>query len=274
MERRSFLELFTGGAVGTMIGYYLGASELLGLQSERTVVERPPDRPEPTPQPTEAPNTPLPETETPTRTSGASTEGFSIYDAFEDGDLGSPGWRAYGLGSGGLAPQNEIGITNTAHSGNYALYLDQGGSISNFAARSELEKITAPEKIVFWIQPAGKDQYTKNNLSLINDGTLVVEFLNHIQNDGLYFRFGETNNESDRKRIRDGAITTSTEQFVEVRLEQINWENATIGRVYVDGELTATGAPFVNQADGFDTIHFEAIGGGGTVFYVDDIGWE
>jgi len=38
MKRRDVLGVVAGGSVGTMFGYYLGAKELLGIQSTRTVV--------------------------------------------------------------------------------------------------------------------------------------------------------------------------------------------------------------------------------------------
>lgn len=118
------------------------------------------------------------------------------------------------------------------------------------------------------------DQYTKNQLRLINGDTIGIRFTNHIQNDGLYFRFGDGNDEEDRNRIRDGAIDPDVERFVQISMREIDWADGTIGEVYVDGEQVATDAPFENDIPGFDTVAFAAIGGGDTVFRVDDIGWQ
>jgi hypothetical protein len=202
-----------------------------------------------------------------------SAQPSNLYADFEDGDLDNPEWSAVGRGSMGLVPENEIGIANDGHDSQHSLYLDQGGSISNFGAESTLANPVSPTQISFWIKPTNADQYTKNDFSLKNDGTVGIDFINHIQNDGLYFRFGETNDEKDRQRVRDGAIDPDTERFVEVRMEQINWQSGTIGEVYVDGDLTTRDAPFRNTVPGFDTVSFGAIGGGGTVFLIDDIGW-
>jgi hypothetical protein len=279
-SRREVLNYIGTGAIGGMVGYYVGARELLGIQSDRVVrvydsgqpTEQPAQQPteQPTQQPTEQP------TEQPTQQSTEQpTEPDRVdqYDGFEDGDLDSPEWDAVGGGPGGLAPENEIGLTSDAHTGDYALYVDQGGSISNFWAVSELDTAISPTTIVFWTQPVGDDQYTKVKYTFARGDDSGIYMNNHIQNDGIYFRFREGNDESDRERVRNRAIPADVGRFVKVRLDRIDWTDATIGDVYVDGELITTDAPFVNQIDGFDTVRFGAVGGGGTVFYVDDIGW-
>ena len=206
----------------------------------------------------------------------ASSSGTSsqIYDDFEDGTLANPGWEAVGGGPGGLAPENQIGTVEGGHDSQYAMYLDQGGSISNFSAQSTLGTTVSPSTISFWLQPTDADQYTKNQFRLSQSDTIGIRFTNHIQNDGLYFRFGDGNDEADRQLIRDSAIGPSIGRFVEVRFEQIDWDNSSIGAVYVDGQLTVRDAPFENAISGFDTVGFAAIGGGDTVLRVDDIGWQ
>lgn len=198
----------------------------------------------------------------------------NLYDGFEDGNLTGPEWRAVGRGSGGLTSANEIGIANEGHDSQYSLYLDQGGSISNFGAESTLARSVSPTRLSFWLQPTSADQYTKNEFRVASSETVGIRFTNHIQNDGLYFRFGETNNERDRERVRDGAIDPDIGRFVEVRLEQVDWAAGTIGEVYIDGERVAENVLFENPIAGFDTVSFGAIGGGGTVFLVDDVGWR
>ena len=197
-----------------------------------------------------------------------------VYDDFEDSDLTNPGWEAVGGGPGGLAPENEIGIAEGGHDSQYAMYVDQGGSISNFSAQSTLNGTVSPSTFSFWLQPTDADQYTKNQLRLVQGDTVGIRFNNHIQNDSLYFRFGDGNDEGDRQLIRDSAIAASVGRFVEVRLEEIDWQNSSIGSVYIDGQLTAQDAPFENSISGFDTIGFAAIGGGDTVFRIDDITWR
>lgn len=204
----------------------------------------------------------------------SSSQPSNLYDDFEDGNLNNPEWSPVGRGSMGLDSANEIGIANDGHDSQHSLYLDQGGSISNFGAESTLATPVSPTRLSFWIQPTSADQYTKNDFRLKSGNTVGIRFLNHIQNDGLYFRFGETNDEKDRQRVRDGAITPDTGRFVEVRMEQINWTGGTIGEVYVDGNLVTRDAPFENAVSGFDTVSFGAIGGGGTVFMIDDVSWR
>lgn len=204
----------------------------------------------------------------------SSNPSSQIYADFENGTLTGPDWEAVGGGPGGLASENEIGIVEGGHNSQYAMYLDQGGSISNFSAQSTLATTVSPSTISFWLQPTDADQYTKNQFRLYQSDTIGIRFTNHIQNDGLYFRSGDGNDEEDRQLIRDSAIPPSVGRFVEVRLEQIDWANSSIGAVYVDGQLTVRDAPFENSISGFDTVGFAAIGGGETVFRVDDIAWR
>ncbi|WP_066414125.1 hypothetical protein [Halorubrum aethiopicum] len=271
MERRGILEFIGGVGCGTFVGYYVGAKELLGIQGPST------DSEQRSPDTGESAET-SPENETaPSDTDETGSEGsdtISLYDDFEDGTLDDPEWRAVGGGPGGLAQENEIGIANDGHQSQYSLYLDQGGSISNFSAESSLDRTVSPSGMSFYIRPVSADQYTKNQLRLINGDTIGIRFVNHIQNDGLYFRFGDGNDEEDRARIRDGAISPDVERFVQVRIQGIDWTDGTIGEVYVDGERVATDAPFENDISGFDTVSFAAIGGGDTVFRVDDISWQ
>jgi len=196
---------------------------------------------------------------------------MSIYDDFENGNLRNPRWRAVGGGPGGLAPANEIGIVNEGHASQYSLRLDQGGSISNFGAETILNKTISPTRISFWIEPTSADRFTKNQFRFIYDDNVGIRFNNHIENDGLYFRFGDGNDEQDRERVRDGAIRPNIGRFVEIRMEQIDWSTGNIGEVYADNELVTQNAPFENTVPGFDTLNIFAVGGGGTVFRVDDI---
>jgi hypothetical protein len=257
-ERRDFMGYIGTGAIGSIVGYYAGAQKLLGIQSEEVA------RPSAEDTPTE--DTPTEDTPDPT--------GKNIFDDFEDGSLDNPEWRAVGGGPRGLAEANEIGIANDGHQSQYALYLDQGGSISNFGARSTLDEVISPLQISFYIKPTSADQFTKNQLRLFEGDTAGILFNNHIQNDGLYFRFGDGNDEEDRERVRDGAIAPDIGRFVEIKMEQIDWDAGMIGEVYVDGERVTTNVPFLNNTSGFDKIQFQAIGGGETVFNIDDIGWR
>lgn len=275
MERRGLLEFIGGAGFGTLIGYYIGAKELLGIQGASTDRGQQTQNGSPSTETAKLDSeTSSSETETTTNGPSETASTIRIFDDFEDNSLENPEWRAVGGGPGGLAAENEIGIVNDGHQSQHALYLDQGGSISNFSAESTLENPISPSKISFWIEPTSADQYTKNQFRLFEEDTIGIRFNNHIQNDGLYFRFGDGNDEEDRQRIRDGAIDPDIDRFVEVRMEQIDWDAGTIGEVYVDGERVTTDAPFENSISGFDTVSFAAVGGGETVFRIDDIGWS
>jgi hypothetical protein len=252
--RREIMNYVGTGAIGGIVGYYVGAQGLLGIQSEE--VARPPQEEDQSSQDDDQ----SPENEDSTVT---------IFDDFEDGDLDNPQWEAVGAGPAGLAEQNEIGVANDGYQSQHSLYLDQGGSFSNFKAEATLEQRTSPSEISFWLKPTGADQYTKNRLELFDGDTIGIQFSNHIEDDVIYFRSGEGS-----EQIRDTAISPNVDQFVEINMRQIGWNGGTIGEVRIDGEAVSTDVPFENDVSGFDKIHFAAIGGGGTTYRVDDIGWQ
>jgi hypothetical protein len=257
-DRRDFIGYLGTGAIGSIVGYYVGAQKLLGIQPQETSKEpESPSEPESTP---ESEQTPEPEP-TPEQTAG-----YVKYD-FEDSNLDS--WNKRGHDS-----QNEMGIANVGHESQHSLYLDHNGSINNFFVEISLDDLVSPRTLSFWIQPTREDQYTKDMFRLRSGETDVIWFTNHRENDGVYLRFREGNNEEDRERIRDGAIPTGINRFVEVRLEQINWANGNIGEVYIDNTQVATDAPFVNTQPGFDTVAPYSVGFGNSAFRIDDIGWE
>jgi hypothetical protein len=188
------------------------------------------------------------------------------YD-FEDSNLSD--WEKMGHDS-----QNEMGIANEGHRSQQCLYFDHNGSINNFFVETSLNSVVSPSTVSFWIQPTQEDQYSKDMFRLRNGETDVIWFTNHRQNDGVYLRFGPGNDEEDRERIRDSSIGIEVNRFVEVRLEQISWENGNIGEVYIDNELITTDAPFLNTQPGFDTIAPYSVGFGDSAFKIDDIGWR
>jgi hypothetical protein len=165
-------------------------------------------------------------------------------------------------------------IADQGHDSQHSLHLDHNGSINNFLAEASLSRVVSPRTISFWIQPTNEDRFSKDMFRLRNGETDVIWFTNHRENDGIYFRFGDGNDEEDRQRIRDGAISPDVNRFVEVRLAQISWEDGTIGEVYVDGEQIAVDAPFLNTRSGFDSIGPYSVGGGSSAFLIDSIGWE
>jgi len=253
--RREFLSYVGTGAIGGIIGYYAGAKELLGLQSSSVDTATSPPTETPTPTARKANSS-----ETPRRA------GPVFYD-FEDADLSD--WQMRGHDS-----ENEMGIANTGQDSQHSLYLDHNGSINNFWVESSLGSVVSPTEISFWIQPTGSDQYSKDMFRFRNGETDVIWFTNHRQNDGVYFRFGDGNDEEDRERVRDGAITPDVGRFVKIRLAEIDWEGGDIGVVYIDGEQVATGAPFLNTQPGFDAVAPYSVGGGASAFRVDNIGWQ
>lgn len=78
--RREIMNYIGTGAIGAIIGFYAGAQELLGIQSEETEVE--PVSPPETPT---NPNTPE---DTPTNPNTPESSGENIFDDFEDSQLG------------------------------------------------------------------------------------------------------------------------------------------------------------------------------------------
>ena len=207
------------------------------------------------------------ETETVTNRPDSVTTG--IYDDFEDGELSNPSWRARGDDS-----RNDFGIADTGHNSQQSLYLDHNGSINNFWVESSLGQVVSPSVFSFWMRPTGRDQYSKDMFRIRNGETDVIWFTNHRQNDGVYFRFGPGNDEEDRERVRDGAITMDVDGFIEVKMEGINWAAGTIGEVYIDDERVTTNAPFLNRMSGFNAVAPYSVGFGSSAFRVDDIQWQ
>jgi len=249
--RRELMNYVGTGAIGGIVGYYAGAKGLLGLQSDKVV--RPATEDDSTEEDT---------------TENSEQTGLDVYDDFENGNLNDPSWRAIGHGPAGLREPNEIGIANEGHDSQHSLYLDQGGSYSNFGAETTINPAISPEKISFRFEPTSSDQYTKNRFTFSNGDTVGIQFNNHIEDDivYLYDQNGET-------QVRDTAVNPDIGQFVQVRLENIDWSAANIGEVHLDGDLIAEDMPFVNEISEFDNLVISAIGGGGTKFRVDDIAW-
>lgn len=230
-SRREFMNYIGTGAIGGMIGYYAGAQELLGIQSEEVV------RPSTEDTPTE--DTPTAEATENTPTEDANPD-LVVLDDFEDSQLD---WKITEGERSNLAFSDE-----SAH-GSQSLYFED--SSNRVIIRKDLGEVNQPQFLSYWFKYHSE-----------NDNNFRVELFDKNDNKLIEIReFGRTVHYKNHGG--DGVTAQSVadiEQNVwyQVELFNIDFESETLGiRVKdVDGRTigSATRVSFWDSVDSADYV--------------------
>jgi hypothetical protein len=232
---------------GGIVGYYVGAQELLGIQSEE-VVRRPSER-TPTQTPSETP------TQTPPETSTQTPSDSTRLATFEDGSLDA--WTD--VDNARITDEKAFSGTNSV------VVIDQnedggvGGSIirpvdsrrpNRLSGAFQAGEGTTPTVVVRWRDSQQKPVHTVR-MSIPR---------NNIQYPG----------EQSRRPFYQGVETSNWYQFT---LDNLDWENENVGEIKLNGEVMAENVPFGSSSSGsISDVQLRCHSGGtGMKAYFDDV---
>jgi hypothetical protein len=248
-DRRDFMGYIGTGAIGSIVGYYVGAQKLLGIQSEDVVVERPPD------QSTEEPPEDTPTEEPPEDT---PTEDLTVA-TFEQGSL--TGWRG----------TDAIEVTDSrAYEGDRSLIVvDQNGNyadgIGDYAFRDFINQgVINPSRIAGAVFNGEATFYTARMFWGVGD-----EDANSKVNSA--FTIG-INNHEPLALNGTSLVDSSRNEWYFVELDGINWTDNIISEVIVNDSTVEEDMSFSYNPDGISRVgvHVHA-GGTGTRGYFDNL---
>lgn len=267
-----------------MVGFYLGAEELLGIQSDDTPegeasgVRNSSDGQETTEeeqqssgdgqsdgdqQSSEEQDTSDDQDSTEGGDSDTSSGGAFDIDDFEDGSASD--WDPAPELTSSFEPSQ-----GRSSSGSWSVEFAEGNADDN----PKWENVGAAERPTT-LETAHAletgeiyaDSYTEWQI----DGTVVFR-VNYNWSNGFLAVNGSGAQPSD---IEEGAVVAelpwpSSEEFFHVTLEEIDWDENVVGVVRVNGAERAQDVPFFNDADGIDRTTVSIGGNGGNVMFVDD----
>lgn len=226
-DRRDFMGYIGTGAIGSIVGYYVGAQKLLGIQSEDVVVERDPD------QPTEEP----PE-DTPTENPNTDSD---ILDDFED--TSQLDWQITD------GERSNLTFADESARGSHSLFFED--SSNRIIIKKRLGEVNQPQFLSYWFKyQSQNDNNSRVSLHDKNDNKLI-EIREY--NQTVHYK-----NERTPGVLNNPIADINQNEWYQVELTNIDFEMETlkINVKNINGETigSATEVSFWNSVDNVDYI--------------------
>lgn len=242
--RREVMNYVGTGAIGGMIGYYVGAQGLLGIQSQKVVTSSSKDEE----QPPENENQP---------SNDESRESNTSIATFEDGDLS--GWQETETASitDSKSYEGDQSLVVVDQNGNY-------GDIGNYIYYEFDNGMVKPSRVVGAVFNGETTYYTARMFWGVEDAEANSQ-VNSVFTIGI-------NNHEPLKLNGTPLVDSSRNQWYFVELEGIDWENKVISDILVNDTMVASDMSFSSDLSGISRVgvHVHA-GGTGTEGYFDNL---
>lgn len=233
--RREIMNYLGTGAIGGIVGYYVGAQGLLGIQSEEVVRRPPEDEDQP------------PEDEDGSDDSDMETV---VTERFEDSDLTQ--WNGI---------ESAETTTQTVFEGDKSLIITdqhQGEIVGNTITRP-FDPV-APSKLSGALL-IGSGGYNTANIAWKND------------NDNTVHKIQIRNYDDQIEYNRPNALSsTEPNTWYYCELAQIDWEAEQIGEIRINNSVVGTDVPFLNSSQQVSSVSLKVHDGGtGSTGHFDEI---
>lgn len=187
----------------------------------------------------------------------------TVTDGFEDGTTSN--WEpAVELTSTFEASQERT------FSGSWAARFTEGGTDDN-PEWERVGSVVRPETVETAHALGNGEIYSDSFTEWRNKETTILRVNYNWSNNFLAVN-SSGSNPSD---VEDGAVVAdlpwpSSDNFFHVVLDDISWEDNTVGEVRINGTVEATSVPFFNNAEGIDRTAVIIGGAGGNVVFIDE----
>jgi hypothetical protein len=247
-DRRDFMGYIGTGAIGGIAGYYVGARELLGIQSEEVV--------RPSTEDTPSKNTP---------TEDANTDSdINTFDDFEDSELG---WTVTD------GENSTITFSTDSIRGSQSLYFRDGAADTKI--EREFDTQTQVTQLNFWFK---YNSDTDNHFRVVIRNT-TGDSLIEIREFGRTVHYKNTN---EGGVSAEPVANVSQNAWYKVSISSIDYNSNTLDVTVMDASEnlidSVTGVEFWNPSDAADTITIanslqvvQGPGGRTDPLWIDDI---
>lgn len=244
-RREALSYIATGTMFGGIIGYYAGAQELLGIQSEEVVRE--PDSEQPTETPSDPPTEASP-TETPSQpdsdTETVVIDGFESgslssnwIDAFDTSNVGADSGRSNFTVQSSTAPEGQYGLTGDASE-----FSEGGSSITRDDFTIE-ENATISFYVKLGEVFTGAGRPNSITFGTYGSSDSLEEDGHKEENQIVYI--SQQSDKAVEPTISDQSL--SSVRLVE--LKDVSFKDQQIGEVAIGSETVATNVDFVSDSE-------------------------
>jgi hypothetical protein len=236
------------GAIGGIVGYYVGAQKLLGIQSEERTRDLSPEQP----------------SEEPTEESTSRSDDLRLFDGFEDPELG---WAVTD------GEESTVTFSTDAIRGSQSLYFQDGAEDTHIERGFDTQ--TQVTQLNFWFKYNSDTDNHFRVVILNTTGDTLIE----IREFGQTVHYKNTNEGGVSARP---VASISQNAWYKVSLSDIDYNSNTLKISVMNASEdvvdSVTGVDFWNPSDAADTVRIinslqveQGPGGRTDPLWIDDI---